>query len=158
MKTMKKIFALIMALTMVMALVVTANASSNEPTKGTITIQNATPGQTYKAYKVFDATYSGENVSYTVPEAKKEVVDITLFNISTAASNGNYTVTVKEGVTDQQIIDWVKKNYSKFDNTGVAGTFNENNNTVTFSNLDFGYYYITSSLGTLITIDSATPY
>lgn len=75
MKTMKKILALVLALTLCLGLSVTALAESNEsqPTTGyTITIKNAIAGQKYTAYKIFDAidgTPDGaaeKKVSYTI--------------------------------------------------------------------------------------------
>ncbi len=75
MKTMKKILALVLALTLCLGLSVTALAdgSESEPATGyTITIENAIAGQTYTAYKIFDAidgTPDGaaeKKVSYTI--------------------------------------------------------------------------------------------
>lgn len=157
MKKMKKIFALLIA--MVMVLGMSTMAFADEPTTGTITVENATYGKEYKAYKVFDATYSGDAVSYTVDAAHKNLVSTDLFKVSTAADkNGNYSVSKKDDtVTDEQIINWLKENYTKFDATGVTGTFQEDNATVKFTGLDFGYYYVTSTLGTAIAIDTAKP-
>lgn len=72
---MKKILALVLALTLCLGLSVTALAdgSESEPATGyTITIENAIAGQTYTAYKIFDAidgTPDGateKKVSYTI--------------------------------------------------------------------------------------------
>ena len=155
MKKMKKIFAMLIAMVMVLGMSMMAFAAGT----GTITVENATYGKEYKAYKVFDATYSGDAVSYTVDAAHKGFVSTDLFNVSTAADkNGNYSVSKKDDtITDEQIINWLKENYSKFDATGVAGSFQANNATVKFTELDFGYYYVTSTLGTAIAIDTAKP-
>ena len=58
---MKKLLSFLMAALLLVG-VCTAAVAENE---GSITIQNATAGQTYAIYKVFDATYSGTNISYT---------------------------------------------------------------------------------------------
>ena len=52
MKVTKKLFALLMALVMIMGLGLTASAA-------TITINKANPGETYNAYRLFDVTVSG---------------------------------------------------------------------------------------------------
>ncbi len=163
MKNFKKIGALIVAIMLVLAMAVPAFATeAPAPTTGTITVENATYGKTYKAYKIFDATYDSDDatkISYTVPEAKKSFVSTDLFNISTAAdSDGNYTVSKKDGVTDDQIINWVKSNYTNFtaEADAVTGDFNTLKNQVTFD-VPYGYYYITTTLGTQITIDSNNP-
>lgn len=127
-------------------------------TKGSITVKNATKGHTYTAYKVFDATYSGTAVSYTTPAANASKLDANIFGWSTAAdANGNISVWVKEGVADKTVTDWVAAHYAEFGGTAINGVFDTTNSTVTFSNLDFGYYYITSSLGSVVTINTAAP-
>lgn len=67
MKTTKKLFALALALVMVFALTATAFADSTY----TITIGGAVAGETYTAYKIFDATISGSNVSYTIDNTQR---------------------------------------------------------------------------------------
>ena len=37
--------------------------------KGTLTIENATIGKTYSAYKIFDASHSGNAYSYSIAES-----------------------------------------------------------------------------------------
>ena len=82
---MKRVFALLLALAMVMSLGITAFATetSATPTKGSITITNATVGHTYELYKIFDATYNADSadqnndgvkdqVSYSISETVKD--------------------------------------------------------------------------------------
>lgn len=62
---MKKVFALVLALVMVLAVCATAFAADGY----SITIDNAKKGETYNAYKIFDVTYSNENANPgTVPD------------------------------------------------------------------------------------------
>ena len=61
MKTMRKLSALLLAVIMVFAMATTAFAAGN----GTITINAATVGETYKIYKIFDATTQDGNTAYT---------------------------------------------------------------------------------------------
>ena len=51
---MKKFFALLLALTMVLALGTAAFAEDTTPAGGTITISNAAIGETYTLYRIFE--------------------------------------------------------------------------------------------------------
>ena len=156
MKNAKKIFALLIA--MVLVLGMGATALAEEPTTGSITIKNATKGYEYNAYKVFDATYNGTAVSYTTPAANASKLDNTLFGWSTTAdANGNISVWKLETASDADVTNWIAEHYADFGGTAIPGVFDDSNSTVTFNNLDFGYYYITSGLGSTVTIDSAIP-
>lgn len=90
MKTMKKILALVLALTLCLGLCVTALAESNESqptTSYTITIENAIAGQTYTAYKIFDAidgTPDGaaeKKVSYTIDSTSEWFNVVKLYKV-----------------------------------------------------------------------------
>ena len=134
MKNLKKILAIVLVAMMVLSLSVTAFAADET---GSITVKNATKGQDYKAYKVFDATYNGDAVSYKTAAANASKLDDTLFGWSTAAhADGNISVWALEDAAEADIIDWVKNNYSQFGGTAIDGVFDDANSTVTFSNLD----------------------
>jgi LPXTG-motif cell wall-anchored protein len=162
--TMKKFLSIIMVLAMVLSLGVTAFAAENT---GSITITNATIGETYKIYKFFDASISkdadGETnaVSYNIA-TDNQFFDVMFGENGTAADYFVYnentgSVTKKEGVNDTDLIkyltDLVKDTtYQTAVDPVVAGA-----DEVKFENLPYGYYLITSSLGTTVTINSNTP-
>ena len=155
MKAFRKLLVFTLVAVMVLALgTATAFAAENE---GTLTVTNATKGQTYKAYKVFNAVYTdasdiSKGVSYTVPSDKEQFVTAP-FSVGTAvASNGEKIVAVADGTTNADILAWVKTNYSKFDAAGTALTYNADGTAS--ATLPYGYYYVTSTLGSVITIDS----
>ena len=159
MKQMKKMVALLIAMVMVLGMSVTVFAG--QLGTGTITVENATKGQTYTAYKIFNATYAGEDgVSYKVLASKADSVDTDLFDVGdtpeTIDGETYLSVAQKSSATDKQITDWAKENYSAFDSTGTVGIYGEDGK-VTFSDMPFGYYFITSSLGSVVTIDTAHP-
>lgn len=62
MKLIKKILTVLLAVVMMVSLSKTTFAEDSY----TITINNAVKGQTYNAYKIFDATHDGNKVSYTI--------------------------------------------------------------------------------------------
>ena len=166
---MKKFLAILLTLTMILSLSAVAFAADGdeepvdpeEPvavTTGSITVKNATKGYAYNAYKVFDATYDGNKVSYKTLAANASKLDDTLFGWSTVAdAEGYISVWALEDAAEADIIAWVEENYDQFGGTAISGVFDDKNSTVTFSDLDFGYYYITSGLGSVVTIDTATP-
>ena len=156
---MKKIIALIMALALVMGLAITASAASitimpNVPTGGSST------GETYTAYKIFDATYDGalgENtpISYTIEETNP------FFNAISAS--GYFTLTEINGDSG---IHNVKKN-DNFDDAAAATLATQLKAVVDAKKLDGtessndvinvagkGYYLITSTLGSKMIVDT----
>ena len=157
---MKKLVSLILVLVMVMAFMV-PTASATEPTTGSITIINATENVKYSIYKVFDLTYSGSNVAYTYTKTGDTDALYTALTDNdspftlTASSTANiYNVTAKENTTGETIGTWLKNNISNLTETSSAVATSA---TVTFSSVAYGYYYVTSTLGTTVTVDSAMP-
>ncbi len=114
----------------------------------TITIENAAQSQTYTLYKLFDAKVGSKGaIAYTVPSGK------------TLSSNDYFTVDSKGNVTAKADIDVSTdafKTWAKSFGTQVATT-TAADNTLTFTGLSYGYYYVQSSLGTTITVDSTNP-
>jgi len=163
---MKKIIALVLVVVMMMAM---GSVALADGTDGSVTIENATIGVTYKAYKVFDATYDGDNIAYTVNATLFAALGGTAgtnlsagpFTISgTADAAGNYNVQLTNDSTDAATIaTWIGENLSKFTEvTSTAGLDSDKkatDNTVVFGSLAYGYYYVTSGLGSVVTVDSA---
>lgn len=155
MTNMKKFAGILLALVMVLTMTATAFAADD----GSITISNPTAGETYKVYKLFDLTYSGTNVSYTYTKNGDDdalftalTADGSPFALTLPTGATAYVVNAKDGATDEQIIAWVEANAALL--TYITEATAADANSLTFSNLGYGYYYITSSLGTLVTIDS----
>lgn len=158
MKQMKKVMALLLALAMVMgSMSLTAFADDD----GSISVTNATKGQTYEAYLIFTAKPSDpddltKGVSYTATAAQVAVQGFDNVFDKIKDKNGNYTITKKSsGVSDNDVITFIKNNLDSLkQGSAISGTWDDND-TVTFSNLAYGYYYITSGLGAVVTIDTA---
>lgn len=164
MKSLKKILSIFAAFMMVVGLTA-ANVKAETTTKGTITITNAVKGETYVAYKIFDAQYTDDAVSYTASTAVKNKFENTddLKNYFTFNPTGDSNVwnVVQQGTTpiDAKALSEALREYVGTDPFTQSGsvTAGEDDTSVTISNLPSGYYYVTSSLGTLVTIDTTHP-
>ena len=158
MKNMKKLLALVIAVAMVLAMGVSVFADA--PTKGSITVKKNYKDQKYTLYKLFDAqiTFDAEGkqqaITYTLPEGKS------------LAGNEWYTVNSHgfiektDALTDAVMKSEAYRTWAKgFGSTvGEAITATvDNDPNVKWEDLDFGYYFVDSTLGAFITVDSDNP-
>lgn len=153
---MNKLKSLFMTVLAVLAMVLpTPFASAQEVNTnaggtGKITVRNASQSQKYTIYKLFDATVTedGSGISYKVPTGKILPADNPYFAVD---SKGN--ITAKEGATvsSEAFAAWAKN----FGTEVTSATANDN--SLVFTHLTFGYYFVTSSLGAVLTVDSTTP-
>ena len=163
---MRKILALALALALVL---VSCAAAFADGTDGTITIPNATKGVTYKAYKILDATIGEADAEgkrtisyYTENEEIKALLSAegSPFTVAeTADASGRYAVMSEAEVAD--ISAWIESNLDSFvaisATSGVDADDKATENTVEFADLAYGYYYVTSGLGSTVSINSTKP-
>ena len=176
MKLIKKIAAIMFAFMMVFSLSTNVNAESGTSTnkKGTITITNAIKNQDYKIYKILDLESfntdqadKGGAYSYTIAHGWE--------NFFVANGKGSSYVDVKNGYVtwknttnqDTKAAEFAQKalTYAKDDTNGVTPvtvtptrTENENGTeTLTYSNLELGYYLVDSSVGALCGLTTTNP-
>ena len=157
---MKRTFAFMMALVLVFSLAATAFAEGGAGA-GSITITNATVGETYSVYKIFDATYQGTNVTYTIKSTDEFFDD--LFGDGTGtnpyfeyhAATG--VVTKKDGINDGDMFDYLA---GLLATATPVQTKNASTTSVEFTNLDTGYYVIDRTNGSTngVTITTAKPH
>lgn len=69
-KLVSRFMAVLMAMTMILSMSMTAFAA--EAQKGTLTVKNTVAGKTLDLYQIFTATKSGDNVAYTLNSAYEE--------------------------------------------------------------------------------------
>ena len=163
--TMKKFFSFMLAFVMVLSMSVTAFAAGE---KGSITITNATVGQKYSVYKLFDATYNAnaegktDAVSYSIEDSNQFFA--VLFGGTEPNSYFNYdaatgTVTKKSTVNDTELVAYVTGIVNASGTTYIpaADPITATDTEVEFDDLAFGYYIIKSTLGSTVTINSNTP-
>ena len=156
MKRTRRMLSFVLALVMCLAMGITAFAAND----GSIIITNATAGQTYKAYKIFTASPSNpedvtSDIIYTATKDQTEITGFDTFFDKALDEDGNYSITKKASASDEELIQWVKNNFNDLkQGDAIDGTWTDTD-TYKFSGLEYGYYYITSSLGTVVTIDTA---
>ena len=158
---MKKILAL--ALTLALVLTVAAAFAENpgeggESTSGlSITIPATNDGQVYKLYKLFDATVTeghqtgGEGISYQLMEGKTLPDDNAWFQVDLA---GN--VSAKDGIEEKDIITDAFRTWATGYGKEIA-TITGDGTEQSFTGLSDGYYFITTTTGTLVTVTSVGP-
>lgn len=156
MKHAKRFASLLLALVMIMGLATTAFAAGET---GSITISNAENGQTYTIYRILELEgYDAAAGAY----AYKAAGDWNGF-ITDNDIKGTYVNVDAQGyvtwVQGASAADFAKlaQAYAKSNSISNQGSTTATSATVTFNNLDLGYYLVDSSLGTLCSLDTTNP-
>ena len=158
MKRVKKLLTMVMALAMVFTMSMTAfaqDAATGKGGNGTITVNNASKGVTYTLYKVFDASV-GEKGEIVYTKADLAENDYFEKNASgnVVAKDAAYEGNPADNRLSAGAIAWIKDNGTEVKSVESDGT------ALQFKGLEYGYYYITSSLkgdGGAITVTSTNP-
>lgn len=157
MKTMRKLFRVLLALAMTLALAVPAFAAE---TTGSITITNPQGDHTYTAYKIFDVTYSGDNYSYTISDTDtafntvKAYADVAAngLNLTAVADTGKYNVSIGVGFSAASFAQHLKTNVGSL---GTGTDFTTDGNTMKASGLALGYYFVSGTSGIVCELATA---
>lgn len=196
MKRMKKMFSLLLAVIMVLAMAVPGFADTptgsgegeqppapitSEGETGSITIdnpqqvpdpengENATKSATYKAYKIFDVTYSGDNYAYSIVEGSKYWNTVlaymdnpTLVNNSYSGKNITLTKTtqVKGGDAVYNVVsgkDLDAAGFAAHLAVSLKDMDPEEAFTTTASGLELGYYFVSTNSGALCNLTTTHP-
>ena len=153
MKKFNKILALALAVVLVLALSATVLAvdpatDRTTETDGSVTVSNPKAGQTYTLYLLFKADVGANDaITYTA-----NGIDLT--NNEWFELNSNGFVVAKSGVSDDwakdpDAIAWAKSVGTQVEQPITAGT------DVKWENLEYGYYFVDTTLGAFIGVDSA---
>ncbi|MGN0073984.1 MAG: SpaH/EbpB family LPXTG-anchored major pilin [Collinsella sp.] len=158
MKTMKKLFTVLLGLAMTLALAVPAFAAET----GSITITNPQGDHTYTAYKIFDVTYSddGVNYSYTISEndpaysAVKKYADVDAngLKLTAVGTTGKYNVSIGKKFSAASFAQYLKTNVGSL---GDGTDFAKDGNTKKASGLALGYYFVSGTSGTVCELATA---
>ena len=166
---MKRLICIMTALILMLSLSVTAFATEAEASIGTISITNATKGDTYTLYKIFDANAKGEGdnaVAYSI-ETSNQFFEY-LFG-SDGKQHNDYFVydadnhSVKRNPSsenlDEQLVDYLTDMIRAEGKTWtpVGGPVTATSQNVKFTGLTEGYYLIDKGVDTAVTITSNKP-
>ena len=159
MKKLSKVLVLVLSAVMVLAMSASVFAEDEVTPNGKITLNNAVVGEEYTLYKVFDAKVKegrvdgGEGISYssTWLTTSNDYFDVD--------AKGNITIKdagkSSDGKLSTNAIAWLKSQIGNFGKIGDPKT--ATSTTVEWASLADGYYFINTTTGSFVTVDSITP-
>ena len=168
MKNFKRIASVVMVLMMMLSMMLPAMAAD-----GDITITGGVADEVYKAYKIFDASISGDNVSYTVDAGS--TWETILYDTNARAVKAPFNTYINMTLSADgtvYVVEWI--NADKTDSPEgtnaaqdfalelekvvtddmVTKTATATADGATFTGLDKGYYLIISPVGSKVLIDT----
>ena len=158
MKTMRKLFTVLLALAMTLALAVPAFAVD---TTGCISITNPQGDRTYTAYKIFDVTYSGKNYSYTISGTDAAFNTVKAYadeaanglKLTAVANTNKYNVSIDAAAfSAASFAQYLKTNVGSL---GTGTAFTKDGDTMKASGLTPGYYFVSGTSGTVCELATA---
>ena len=164
---MKKIISVLLALVMTLALSVSALAAAQDGTLtgGSITINDAVPGQTYSVYQIlYLESYNAGSNAYSYKansdwkawlETQTEYIKIDEQGYVTWV--GDQTAERAQAFAKLAQKELANKKTVAATATAPAAATGATYSTVSFENLKLGYYLIDTTLGTLCSLDTTNP-
>lgn len=155
---MKKLITIVMTVALVFALCITASAAQG----GKITVENAKVGEDYDLYKILDLSTdsTGTKFTYTVPAngewdafyAQADVQAILNVDAQTAVVTWKDGIDVTTGTATlaELALAYIQQNAS----VNATDSKTAASSTVEFTALDYGYYLLNTSLGSICSLDS----
>lgn len=149
-KLVSRFMAVLMAMTMVLSMSMTAFAV--EAPTGTLTVNNTVAGKTLDLYQIFTATKSGDNVAYTLNSAYEGFFKTKVENGSSlsgeALSDAAYNYVKTQVGTDgsngaafaKEIMKWILENTTTVETTHTTATTTAG--TTVIDKLAYGYYVV----------------
>lgn len=152
---MKKTMSVLLALVLLLALSVPAMAAG----EGTITINKAVVGQTYTIYRILELesyNLTTNAYSYKATTDWEDFIKSADIKDKYVSVNDEGYVTWKDGA-DAAAFAKLARAYAADNSIGNQGSKKAETTTVTFNNLELGYYLVDSTLGTLCSLDTTNP-
>lgn len=164
MRHLKKFFGAVVAALMVFAMTVTPAFAWNNVDgpngNGSITINNAEVGHTYKAYQVLELeSYNETANAYTYKAANTQWETWLKGQTTYVSVDAQGYVTWVAADDDATVAAFAKAALAYAEGKGIAATDTQTatSSTVTFSNLELGYYLVDTTLGTLCSLNTTVP-
>lgn len=158
MKTIKRIFSLLLAFVFA---IVQVNPVSADDNTGSITINKAVVNETYKIYKILDLeTYDAVNNHYIYRansnfKAFLDDANLGLKYLDKKNENGDVYYVWKENADEKE---FAKEALAYAEENNIASTYKKaTSTTVKFEGLSLGYYLVNSSVGTLLHLTTTNP-
>ncbi len=146
----KKVAALLLSLVMCLSLACTAFAEESY----TVTVNDAINGETYAAYQVFEVTYDDDAVTYYISESSAYYESIKSSSLFTLVAVGDKYQVVVASDDESAAAAYIAALGAK--GTAVA-TVVASNDTAVLNVGAAGYYFVTTSLGSLVMVNTAAP-
>ena len=150
-KLVSRFMAVLMAMTMILSMSMTAFAA--EAPKGTLTVNNTVAGKTLDLYQIFTATKNeAGNVAYTLNSAYEGFFQSKISGASTltgeALSEKAYNYVKDQVGTDgsngaafaKDIMGWILGNTETVKSTHTTAPTTDSSTVI--NNLDYGYYVV----------------
>lgn len=159
MKNAKKILAVIFAVVLVLSTAISAMAAGTN----SITIKNTVKDEVYTVYKLMDLSISEDGETYTYTVTQEWMPFFQQENVAqyfTVGSNG--LATSAEGLKSDSVemrafsklASAYAEDHPELTKVGTPIKSNAEGSDVSITNLEDGYYLITSTLGTLAVVES----
>ena len=151
MKQIKKVMALLLALAMVMGMSTSVFAASIE-------VQNVLDGETYTAYKILNYSDNGKTgneraVSYYLSDTEYTAIGSVLeaagFAFTASSDGTRYTVNNAETLDAAAVAEYLSAHVSDLGNALGKKTATGADGEAVFTDLGKGYYFVTSTAGSL---------
>ena len=158
MKNMKKIVALLLATVMVMAMSINVFAAS-------IVVQDVIDDETYTAYKILNYSDNGKTgadraVSYYLTSAEYDSIGAVLvaagFEFTASADGTQYVVTNGDSLDAAGAAEYLGAHVSDLGSALGTATATGADGKAEFTNLATGYYFVTSTAGSLCALHEDT--
>ena len=147
MKKLTKIFSMLLVLVLSICAI---NTNANEPVKGSITVNKTVSGKKYEIYKIFDLTYSGTKVAYTMDSDwaaffEGAGAEYIVANDTDPSSLNQITIdgtTKYINITDENIVEFTQKALVYAASITADATKEAEGESLVFSDLALGYYLV----------------